>query len=174
LRLLGVLCAVSLGVVACSGGDDDAASKGGGADRQKLINVLSSSGGSGEFSKDELKCMAPGMVDAIGVQALVKAGAVNKPNATLSELGLHLTDKQAGELFDAVDKCVDLRKTFAKGMSGSGITQSQAECVAGKIDDDTFRKLMVSALTKGENALSSDPSFNQAIGSAAAGCVTGG
>jgi hypothetical protein len=177
IGLLGALV-LSLSVIACGGGDDSADKTGGGpisGERQKLIDSLSAQQkGSNEFSDSEIKCMVPGMVDAIGVDKLVKAGAADKKGANLQELGIDLSDKQAGDLFDAMSKCVDLRAAFAKGMAGSGISAAQGKCVSDAIDDATFRKLMVTALTEGDKGLSSDPSFTQAITQAATSCMAAG
>jgi hypothetical protein len=170
---------------ACGGDDDDDATKddsssqgdsgdkGGGGDRQKLIDALSGSGADDEFSKEQIDCMVPGMVDAIGVDRLIKAGALDNPDADFEDLGLDLSDDEAGDLFDAMDKCVDLREQFIQGMSGQA-TPDQAQCFSDNIDDDTFRSMMVTAFTEGQEAMTNDATFTAAIQAAATKCLATG
>ena len=169
---------------ACGGDDDDDATKddsssqgdgndgGGGGDRQKLIDALSSSSGADdEFTEEQIDCMVPGMVDAIGVDKLVKAGALENPDADFEDLGLDLSDDEAGALFDSMNDCVDLREQFVQGMSGQA-TPDQAECFSDNIDDDTFRSMMVTTFTEGQEAMTNDPTFTAAIQEAATKCLT--
>jgi hypothetical protein len=175
-------------MLACGGDDDnnadsstendsgDSGDSGGGGDRQKLIDALSGSeSSSGEFTDEEVECMVPGMVDAIGVEALMEAGAVDNPDADLAELGLDLDEEQAGKLFDSMNDCVDLREAFTEGATGDGTTAEQAQCLTDNIDDATFRQLMVTVLVEGEDALAQDQELIAAITEATTACMaTGG
>lgn len=188
--MLGVAALLGLATLACGGDDDDDATNddtsengsddggSGGGDRQKLIESLSSSAsasGDEEFSAEEIECMVPGMIDAIGVDKLVEAGALDKPEADFQELGLDLTDDQANEVYEAMNGCVDLRDSLVESMTADGTaTEEQAQCYSDAIDDDLLRRLMVTAMVEGEAALEGDQDLTAQLQAAAMTCLAPG
>jgi hypothetical protein len=178
IGLVGIAALLGLATLACGGDDDEGGDGGGGSngDREKLIESLSGSAAEdGEFSEEEAECMVPGMVDAIGVERLMEAGAADNPDADFEELGIDVTDEEAGELFDAMNECVDLREKFVAGMTeGGDATEEQAQCLSGAIDDDTFKTLIVTSLVEGEEALNENAELTTAVQEAAVECMTAG
>lgn len=185
--MLGVAALLGLATLACGGDDDDDATNddssaddgsSGGGDRQKLIESLSGSaseGGDEEFSAEEIECMVPGMIDAIGVDKLVEAGALDNPEADFQQLGLDLTDDQANEVYEAMSDCVDLRESLVESMTADGsATAEQAQCYSDAIDDDLLRRLMVTAMVEGETALEGDQDLTTQLQAAAMTCLTPG
>lgn len=149
-----------------SGDSGDVGDDAGGS--QKLAEALSASG---DFTDEEVGCMIPGMVDAIGTDKLIEAGQ----SASSDLSGLDLSEEEAGGLFDAMNECVDLRALFTEGMTAdSGLTEEQAECVSDGIPDDALKTLIVTSMIEGPDALDANTELVTTIQNATVACMAGG
>ena len=91
-------------------------------------------------------------------------------NGELSELGL--SEDEGNELYDAFADCgVDLQQAFIEGIAVSGdLPEDVVDCLDEQFDDDTLRQIMVTTITKGEEALAEDQELTDSLLAALAEC----
>ena len=155
--------AVVLVLPAC--GDDDEA-RGGDevtSDEQPYVDSLVESFTSGDeddlqLSEEQAECVAPLWMDTIGMDRIQEArlapddiGAQGE--GELAELGL--SEAEGAELYDAFGDCgVDFVQVFVEGLGASGdLPLHTVACLGEQFDDDVLRRIMVTTITQGEEAL---------------------
>lgn len=161
--LVVTLAAISVFGAAC-GDDDDSAGSGGdsGSDEgREYVDAIVASGDDSELTDEENECFARAFVDAVGVDQL--QGAVSpdeirdNPDSSPSEFGLTLDDAQADAFWDDINECMDVRAAFIESLtSGEDVPDETVECLEGAIDDDLLKRLLITSLMEGDDALEED------------------
>lgn len=147
-----------LGLVAC--GDDSGGGSSSGnlsAEEQEYVDAMMTSlkaDDSAPFSDDEGRCLAEGMVTAVGVDTLKEAGITpadigGDGNLVFGELPKEKTDALVSLFFDG--KCFDFGKLIAAGMAQDpsvSLPTDKAECLGDKMSEsEEFRQAFVASVT---------------------------
>jgi hypothetical protein len=194
------LLAAILGGAACSGGDSDGGvalddSEPAGtteSDTTEPDDTTEPEMSDGEPTKDEVAaalgqgaagvsdedamCLGLAIVDAVGLDRLLDAGAFDaNSDVTLSDLGITLDEAQTATLLDGMHQCGDLRAMFKQALSVDGsMSPEAASCVVDGLDDATFDRLLVLSVSGGEAALEADPDLTGAMQDAVLTCMAAG
>jgi hypothetical protein len=145
-------------------GDDDAGGSGGesaSAEGQEYVDAIVASSEESELTDEENECFARAFVDAVGVEEL--QGAVSpdeirsNPETTPQEFGITLDDDQADAFWNDVNECMDVRAAFVEGMTeGEEVSEETVNCLEDAIDDELLKRIFVTSLMEGEDALDQD------------------
>jgi hypothetical protein len=188
-----VLVAI-LGAAACSGGDSDDGVALEDSDQERTTEsdttepetsdaeptkeeVAAALGqGATGVSDEDAMCLGLAIVDAVGFERLVDAGAFDEnSDVTLSDLGITLDDGQTATLLDGLHRCGDLRAMFKSALSANGtMSPEAASCVVDGLDDASFDRLLVLSISGGEAALDADPDLTSAMQDAVLTCLATG
>jgi hypothetical protein len=150
---------------AACGGDDDGGGESGGEsssdEGQEYVDAIVASNDDSELTDEENQCFARAFVDAVGVDQL--QGAVSpdeirqNPESSPSEFGITLDDDQADAFWDDVNVCMDVRAAFVEGLTeGENMSDETVDCLQDAIDDDLLKRVLVTTLMEGEDALQGD------------------
>lgn len=158
VTVAGALLAMTLLGAAC--GDDD---DGGGASSERgeeyVDAFMASSEDDSDFSEDETECFSRALVDAVGVDELEAEASPEEiresEDSSLSELGITLDEEQAGALWDDVSSCVDVRELFLDEATADA-PEAARECLDDALDDDLLKRLFLTGLTEGDDAVEED------------------
>ena len=162
--MLAVTMVVMCGLPAAACGDDDGGGSGGesgSAEGQEYVDAIVASNDGPELTDEENECFARAFVDAVGVEEL--QGAVSpdeiraNPATTPQEFGITLDADQADALWNDVNECMDVRAAFVEGMTeGEDVSEEAVNCLEDAIDDDLLKRVMVTSLMEGDEALDQD------------------
>jgi hypothetical protein len=157
---VAVLVMAALGA-AC--GDDDA---GGGGESsseegQEYVDAIVASNDDSELTDEENECFARAFVDAVGVDELQGAVTPDEiredPQRSPEEFGITLDDDQADAFWEDVNECMDVRAAFVEGLTeGEDMSQETVDCLEDAIDDDLLKRVLVTSLMQGDDALQED------------------
>jgi len=167
-RRLALLCGAAAIVLAAGCGDDDDDAGGGDGEVSEEAQPYVDAMVEGMVSADEdedlqldqeqAECLAPRWVDTIGVDRLEEAGLEPEDFATdgdpdLSSLGL--SEDEGGELYDAFGACdIDLKAEFIRSLTADqDLSDEDADCLSDAFSDDFLRRIMVTSLVAGDDAL---------------------
>ena len=127
-------------------------------------------------SDEDAMCLGLAIVDAVGFERLVNAGAFDaSTDVNLSDLGITLDDAQTATLLDGLHQCGDLRAMFKSALSADGtMSPEAASCVVDGLDDASFDRLLVLSISGGEAALDADPDLTGAMQDAVLTCLAAG
>jgi hypothetical protein len=127
-------------------------------------------------SDEDAMCLGLAIVDAVGFERLVNAGAFDaSTDVNLSDLGITLDDAQTATLLDGLHQCGDLRVMFKSALSADGtMSPEAASCVIDGLDDASFDRLLVLSISGGEAALDADPDLTGAMQDAVLTCLAAG
>lgn len=141
--------------VGCSGGDDDSAEDGGndsateatGEDstRESFVVAFAESIDNPYATADDSRCMGEATVDVVGVETLEAAGTpdeLREAGGQLPAFGVEVDEAMAGELFDALNTCVDQR-TLVFG-DDEALPPDVRTCLDSRVPDEVFRAYMTS------------------------------
>lgn len=160
--MLAVLVMAALGA-AC--GDDDGGGGGGGEssseEGQEYVDAIVASNDDSELTDEENECFARAFVDAVGVDGLQGAVTPDEiredPQSSPEEFGITLDDDQADAFWEDVNECMDVRAAFVEGLTeGEDMSQETVDCLEDAIDDDLLKRVLVTSLMQGEDALQED------------------
>lgn len=161
--MLAVTTVVICGLAAACGDDDGGGSGGesGSAESQEYVDAIVASNDASELTDEQNECFARAFVDAVGVEQL--QGAVSpeeiraNPETTPQEFGITLDDDQADAFWNDVNECMDVRAAFVEGMTeGEDVSEETVSCLEDAIDDDLLKRVMVTSLMEGDEALDQD------------------
>jgi hypothetical protein len=185
-RTLAVLVAGAAVVLVSACGDDDddsgAATTAGGAtgettgetsggtagsaDAQAYVDAMVESFDNADpdelqIDRDQAQCLAPKWVDTMGPDRLAAAGIQPEDFAAEGDVDLTtvgMTEDDGNELYDAMGECdIDVKELFVDGFaSDRDLSAEDRECFSNALDDDLLRRIMVTTLVKGEEALNQD------------------
>lgn len=207
-RLITLALLVALGAAACGGDDStsepaadatdptegtaatdttdatDATDAGADALRQEYIDAAIASATSDEmestFGPGTIECLAPGMVDVVGVETFQELGITPEDMANAGPdqdllAGVDPTQEQAEAFTDVVFDCVDfgamLQRIYESGPMVEGIDASAWTCVGDAIEsDDTMRSAMVASILASDDEDVTDPFSTPTFASILDGC----
>ncbi|MEY4361583.1 MAG: hypothetical protein RL391_889 [Actinomycetota bacterium] len=151
----------ALVLAACGGGGDGGSGGGTSSAEEPYVEALMASFEQDEtlpLEESQVRCLAEGVVDVIGVDGFEKAGvspADIEGGATLDSIET-FTDEQASKFLDLLfeGECFDFNKVLADAFmeqGGGAMTEEQANCMADQFTkDDGFKDLFAAGLTGNE------------------------
>jgi hypothetical protein len=161
--MLAVTMVATCGLPAACGDDDGGGSGGesGSAEGQEYVDAIVASNDGSELTDEENECFARAFVDAVGVEELQAAVSPDEiranPETTPQEFGITLDDDQADAFWNDVNECMDVRAAFVEGMTeGEDVSEEAVNCLEDAIDDDLLKRIFVTSLMEGEDALDQD------------------
>jgi hypothetical protein len=157
---VAVLMMAALG--AACGDDDD----GGGGDSsseegQEYVDAIVASNDESDLTDEENECFARAFVDAVGVDQLQDAVSPaeirENPESTPQEFGITLDEDQGDAFWEDVNDCMDVRAAFVEGITeGEDLSTETVNCLEGAIDDSLLKRIFLTTLIEGEQALEED------------------
>jgi hypothetical protein len=152
-----------IGAAAC--GDDDGGSGSGGLSdkEQEYVDAAMAEYDPEEakpLTEDDARCIVTSMVEGVGVDRLEDLGITpqqfgSDDGSTFPE---GLTDEEANRVVDGFDGCIDLPALFTESLAAdASLSDEDKACLDDAFDNDTIRKIFVTMLTQGEDALQDDP-----------------
>ena len=161
-RVVLVIGALALVLGAC-GDDDDGGDVS--EEEQPYVDALVESaaeddGEDLQLDEAQAECLAPEWVSILGVDRLeaagIEPGDLAADDLDFAELDLSEADGEA--MLDALDECdVDMREIFLSGMTeDSELSEEDRACLDEAFDDDLLRRILVTSLVEGEDALDQD------------------
>lgn len=159
------------------GGTDDPVDVG--ADGQAYVDAMvSSMRGDDDFplTDDQAECFSAGFVDTVGVDRLQAAGITPEMMAGddtgMEFTELNLSEAEGNEVYDNFGDCgINLREIMLSSFAeDDDMTPAMQACMEGVFTDENLRALMVVSMTKGEEAVQSDPAAS-AVLSGMMGCA---
>ena len=139
-KTAAALCAVVLTLSACGNGDDDKAKE------NIKAAVLEEEGGSltggTEPTEEQADCIADGMVDDVGVEALQEYELLDEDleiNDQAAPTDMAEDDAQA--LAGVFVDCIDVDEMFADQFNSGEqeLTEEQQSCITDAIDEDAMK-----------------------------------
>jgi hypothetical protein len=157
---VAVLMMAAVGA-ACGDDDDGGGSESSSAEGQEYVDAIVASNGDSELTEEENECFARAFVDAVGVEQLQGAVTPDEiredPERSPDEFGITLDEDQADAFWEDVNECMDVRAAFVEGLTeGEDMSQETVDCLEGAIDDDLLKRVLVTSLMEGEDALEED------------------
>jgi hypothetical protein len=157
---VAVLMMAAVGA-ACGDDDDGGGSESSSAEGQEYVDAIVASNGDSELTEEENECFARAFVDAVGVDQLQGAVTPDEiredPERSPDEFGITLDEDQADAFWEDVNECMDVRAAFVEGLTeGEDMSQETVDCLEGAIDDDLLKRVLVTSLMEGEDALEED------------------
>jgi hypothetical protein len=153
-----------MGAVGAACGDDDGGGSGGESssdEGQEYVDAIVASNDESDLTDEENECFARAFVDAVGVDQL--RGAVSpdeireNPESSPEEFGITLDDDLADAFWEDVNECMDVRAAFIEGLTeGEDMSDETVDCLEDAIDDDLVKRVLVTSLIEGEDALQAD------------------
>jgi hypothetical protein len=157
---VAVLVMAALGA-ACGDDDDGGGGESSSGEGQEYVDAIVASNDDSELTDEENECFARAFVDAVGVEQLQGAVTPDEiredPESSPSEFGLTLDDDEADAFWEDVNECMDVRAAFVEGLTeGEDMSQETVDCLEDAIDDDLLKRVLVTSLMEGEDALQQD------------------
>jgi hypothetical protein len=162
MRRTMLAVAVLMAALGAACGDDDGGGGGSSsAEGQEYVDAIVASNDDSELTDDENECFARAFVDAVGVEQLQGAVTPDEiredPESSPEEFGITLDEDQADAFWEDVNECMDVRAAFVEGLTeGEDMSQETVDCLEGAIDDDLLKRVLVTSLIEGEDALQED------------------
>ena len=138
----------------------------GSADAQAYVDAMIDSfdnadPGELQIDRDQAQCLAPKWVETMGPDRLAEAGIQPEDFAAEGDVDLStvgMTKDDGNELYDAMGECdIDVKTLFVESFaSDQDLSAEDRECFANALDDDLLRRIMVTTLVEGEEALNQD------------------
>lgn len=112
------------------------------------------------LTEDDARCVVTSLVEELGVDRLEELGLT--PESFGSEEGApfpeNLSEDEANGVVDGFEGCLDLAGLFTQSMAeDDSIDDETRECLADAFDKSMVRRLFVTMLTQGEDAMTEDP-----------------
>lgn len=168
-RSVGAFAVLALLLTACGGGQEQAYAD---------AIAVSAQQDDAEFSPtdDEARCIGDAYVDVLGVGRFEEAGVTPEdirsgtdPLQNSGELGVG--EAEAGDLFDGVNECTDVRELILQGLSQDSPLPPEAQaCLADAIDDDLVRRLFVARVTQSSQQVQGNEQLTRELITAISGC----
>jgi hypothetical protein len=157
---VAVLMMAALGV-ACGDDDDGGGGESSSDEGQEYVDAIVASNDDSELTDEENECFARAFVDAVGVEQLQGAVTPDEiredPESSPGEFGITLDEDQADAFWEDVNECMDVRAAFVEGLTeGEDMSQETVDCLEDAIDDDLLKRVLVTSLMEGEEALQED------------------
>lgn len=110
------------------------------------------------FSEGEARCIAEAVVRPLGADRLEELGVTPDDFRGDSEaLPEGLAEGEANDVVDGIDDCVDLSDLFMEQLTADQeLSDESTECLQDAFDRDFVRRIVVTMLTEGQDALAED------------------
>lgn len=121
-----------------------------------------------ELSDDQIDCLAPRFVNAIGMDNIEAAG-VTPDDIKTSDMdfsGMDLTEEDGNRIYDSFGQCdIDLRELLMVSMADDEeMSEATATCMEGVFTDENLRKFMVSSMVNGDEGMEDDAEMAPIMG----------
>lgn len=125
------------------------------------------------LTEDDARCVVVSMVERLGADRLEELGIT--PESFGGDDGdpfpEGLTEDEANDIVDGFDGCFDMAQIFLDGLTeDTTMSDETKECLADAFDGDTIRKVFVTMLTQGEDAIGEDDALTAELMSIFAEC----
>ncbi len=167
---VGAVAVLAVVLTACGGGQERA-----------YADAIAASAQQGDtpFSPtaDEAQCIGDAYVEVLGVARFEEAGVTpedirNETDPVQNPRELGIGEAEAGELFDQVNECTDVRELVLQGLSrDSQLSPEARTCLSDAIDDDLLRRLFVARVTRGGEGLQGNEQLSRELITAISACV---
>jgi hypothetical protein len=163
-RMMLAVAVLVTGAFGAACGDDDGGGSGGESssdEGKEYVDAIVASNDDSELTDEENECFARAFVDAVGVDQLQDAVSPDEirdnPQSSPEELGITLDDERADGFWEDVNDCMDVRAAFVQGLTaGENLSDETVDCLEGALDDDLLKRVFVTTLMEGEDALQQD------------------
>jgi hypothetical protein len=114
-----------------------------------------------QIDREQAQCLAPKWVDTIGTDRLAAAGIEPQDFAAEGDVDLTtvgLTEDDGNAMYDSMAECdIDVKTLFVNGFADErDVSAEDRQCFTDALDDDLLRRIMVTTLIGGEEALNQD------------------
>lgn len=128
---------------------------------QEYVDAIVASNDESDLTDEENECFARAFVDAVGVEQLQDTVSPDEirenPESSPEEFGITLDEDQADGFWEDVNDCMDVRAAFVEGLTaGEDLSAETVDCLEDAIDDDLLKRVFVTSLIEGEDALEED------------------
>ncbi len=170
-----ILAAAGLLITGCGSDDDNssAPSSDVSAEAKPFVDALKrsmqeSDDDTFELSDSQIDCLAPRMINAIGVDFLVDAGvdpADIGGDDDMDFSDLNITKDQGGAMYDSFGACdVSVRDIMLESVAGEGLGDEAQKCVEDALTEDSVRDMMIATLVEGDEGMESNPAIGELMG----------
>jgi len=162
MRRLTALVLSGFLLVTASCGDDDGGEGDLSSEEQEFVDAAMAEYDAEEaapLTEDDARCIVQSMVESVGVDRLDELGITPEQFGSQDDAPFPegLTEEEANGVVDGFEGCIDLSGLFLDGMAEDETLSAEAkECLADAFDEDTIRRIFVTMLTEGEDALEQD------------------
>lgn len=185
VRAVVIAAVLAIATLAAACGDDDGEeggpaatdgeATGAEATREDYVEALAASNEEGgDLSDEDARCIAEAAVDAIGVDNLRDAVTPEEirddPGFNPADAGIDLGEAEAGQFYDGVSACIDVRQLFLDSLrEDQQLPPDVVDCIDEAVDDELLRDILVAQLIQGEGE-QLDPDLAAEINQAIAPC----
>jgi hypothetical protein len=143
------------------------------ADARAYVDAMTDSMTADEdfpLSDEAAECFSARTIDTIGVDRLQAAGVtpemMSDEDSAMDFSDLGLTEDEAGDLYDNFGRCdIDLQELMMQSMAADDeVTPAMQACMETVLTDVNLRKLMVSSMMNGDEAMENDPELEELMG----------
>ena len=136
-KTVAVLCAALMTLSACGSGDDDKAREN--IKTAVLEDETDLTGGT-KPTEEQADCIADGMVDDVGVEALQEYKLLDEDLEINEEADpTDMKEEDADALAAVFVDCVDVEELVAGSFAGQELSEDQQECISESIDEDAMK-----------------------------------
>ncbi|MGH9084700.1 MAG: hypothetical protein ACRDYW_04555 [Acidimicrobiales bacterium] len=164
-KLLSVLVSGLFLVAAC--GDDDGGGDLSDADQEYVDAAMATydEEEAAPLTEDDARCIVESMVGQLGTDRLEELGVTPESFGSDDEsFPEGLSEDEANGVVDGFESCADMSQLILDGIAeDESISQEAKDCLADAFDEDTVRRLFVTMLTQGEDALQDDPELTSEL-----------
>lgn len=162
-KLLAVLMTSALALAAC-GGDDKGGGGGLSAEEQTFVDDAMKGFDAEEaapITEDDATCMVESFVTNLGVDRLDELEIAPADFASNDEsFPSGLKEDEATQVVEGFDGCIDLASLFLDSLAQDQTMSAEARtCLAKAFDRAAVKRIFVTLLTDGEDALTNDKDF---------------
>jgi hypothetical protein len=163
-RMMLAMAVLVIGAFGAACGDDDGGGSGAESssdEGKEYVDAIVASNQDSELTDEENECFARAFVDAVGVDQLQEAVSPDEirdnPESSPAEFGITLEEGKADAFWEDVNQCMDVRAAFVEGLTaGENLSDETVDCISDALDDDLLKRVFVTTLMEGEDALQED------------------
>ena len=102
------------------------------------------------------------------------AAAANGQGASLTDLGLEVDTAQADAIYEGIEACGDPALAFLDAIPGAELAGPDAQCFADRVDDELIRRIVMTRLVDGDDALAADTEITSQLTTIGRECTAAG